>query len=259
MKEKFEKIEEFLTAIGLSVKDVVRFEFNKVFKNEETTDMKEKLKKFDEFIAIEGFDKEEVRNYILNVDAKNTFAEHKKNVEDMVSKRRAESQKLAKCFPTDDIRSKVLLFDYAFEGGKFASTSDAYPNCLGIVGWINPDPNAPEGDRIYVLLLKTRYFSYVEGYYLTEVNYLSDGRDTLQFIDYGKSFIFEWSFHLDYDKHILDQREKMIKKFMSRINSNAHCMFLFFGEAFMANLQCACYMYHGVALQHGTIRCFLNY
>ena len=55
--------------------------------------------------------------------------------------------------PENDIRSRAKLFDYAFEGGKFSSDKDAYPNCQGVVGWINPDTNAPEGDRIYVVLI----------------------------------------------------------------------------------------------------------
>ena len=55
-------------------------------------------------------------------------------------------------FSADDIRLRVSLFDYAFEGGKFSSDKDAYPNCQGVVGWINPDPNAREGDRVYVVL-----------------------------------------------------------------------------------------------------------
>ncbi len=262
MEEKFKKVDEFLVAIGLSETDFVRSEFSRVFKRNETADMVEKLKKLDEFIAIEGFDKKEVVDYIFQVHGRKTFAQHKKNMEEMISQKRTESQKLAKCFPTDDIRSKVLLFDYAFEGGKFASTSDAYPNCLGIVGWINPDPNAPIGDRLYVLLLEVRYFPYVDGYYLAEENYLSDGCDTMKFIDSGKSFILERSFkdvHYKYDKHGLDQREKMMKRFWVKIKTNAHCIGELVSTSFIVNFQCTYVLYHGIALQYGTIRCFLNY
>lgn len=262
MEEKFKKIDEFMVAIGLSVTDVVRSEWSRIFKRKETADVEEKLKKLDAFIAIEGLDKEKVFDYIFNVDAKNTFVEHKKAMEEMISQKRADSQNLVKCFPADDIRSKVLLFDYAFEGGKFASTSDAYPNCLGIVGWINPDPNAPEGDRLYVLLLEIRYFPYVDGYYLAEENYLSDGYDTMKFIDCSKSFMLERSFkevRHKYDRHVLDQRCEILNKALNRISSNGECIGELVSVAFITNFYCACDMYHGIALQHGTIRCFLNY
>ena len=36
---------------------------------------------------------------------------------------------------------------YAFEGGKFSKDPNAYPNCQGVVAWINPNPNAPIGER----------------------------------------------------------------------------------------------------------------
>ena len=36
---------------------------------------------------------------------------------------------------------------YAFAGGKFSPVSDTYPNCQGVVGWVNPDKSAPQGQR----------------------------------------------------------------------------------------------------------------
>ena len=36
---------------------------------------------------------------------------------------------------------------FAFEGGKFSPDPNAYWNCQGVVGWVNPNPNAPVGER----------------------------------------------------------------------------------------------------------------
>ena len=42
--------------------------------------------------------------------------------------------------------SQIVVGWYAFAGGKF-SKDPAYPNCQGVVAWINPNPNAPIGER----------------------------------------------------------------------------------------------------------------
>ena len=43
--------------------------------------------------------------------------------------------------------SEVKVGWYAFAGGKFSPDPNAYPNCQGVVGWVNPDKNAPQGQR----------------------------------------------------------------------------------------------------------------
>ena len=43
--------------------------------------------------------------------------------------------------------SEVKVGWYAFAGGKFSPVSDTYPNCQGVVGWVNPDKSAPQGQR----------------------------------------------------------------------------------------------------------------
>ena len=43
--------------------------------------------------------------------------------------------------------SEVEVGWYAFAGGKFSPDSDTYPNCQGVVGWVNPDKSAPKGQR----------------------------------------------------------------------------------------------------------------
>ena len=36
---------------------------------------------------------------------------------------------------------------YAFAGGKFSPDPNAYANCQGVVGWVNPYKSAPQGQR----------------------------------------------------------------------------------------------------------------
>ena len=43
--------------------------------------------------------------------------------------------------------SEVKVGWYAFAGGKFSPDPDSYPNCQGVVGWVNPDKSAPQGQR----------------------------------------------------------------------------------------------------------------
>ena len=43
--------------------------------------------------------------------------------------------------------SDVKVGWYAFAGGKFSPDPDSYPNCQGVVGWVNPDKSAPQGQR----------------------------------------------------------------------------------------------------------------
>ncbi len=43
--------------------------------------------------------------------------------------------------------SDVKVGWYAFAGGKFSPAPDAYANCQGVVGWVNPDKSAPIGQR----------------------------------------------------------------------------------------------------------------
>ena len=43
--------------------------------------------------------------------------------------------------------SDVKVGWYAFAGGKFSPNPNAYANCQGVVGWVNPDKSAPQGQR----------------------------------------------------------------------------------------------------------------
>ena len=115
--------------------------------------MEEKFEKIEALMAAEGITKEDVFSYCRAEREKEWAIQEKREKEVKQKAEEARRQKIAEAFPADDVRSKALLYDYAFEGGKFSSDKDAYPNCQGVVGWINPDPNAPEGDRVYVILL----------------------------------------------------------------------------------------------------------
>ena len=134
--------------------------------------MGEKYKKIEALMVAEGLTREEVISYLQSKAEVNSSEE--------LSIVNSE-------FPADDVRSQTKLHWYAFEGGKFSPDSKAYPNCQGVVGWINPDPNAPEGKRIYVVLPKQKKLSYYFSVDGIGVDGLFDGRaNTQKLIEYGK-------------------------------------------------------------------------
>lgn len=120
------------------------------------------------------------------------------------------------------------MYDYAFEGGKFSRNKDAYPNCQGVVGWINPDINAPEGDRIYVVLFDNERFHHQckEGvstldymkspsaFCRTGIDDLYDGRsNTKRWLEYGKQHDIKFEaaeFAFNYCKNGVKQGEAFI-------------------------------------------------
>ena len=90
-------------------------------------------------------------------------------------------------FSKDDIRRQTKLFWYAFEGKKFAPNYDAYPNCEGVVGWINPSPDARDGDKVYIVLSRRELCEYSDCDCETGARDLYDGRaNTLKLLKYGK-------------------------------------------------------------------------
>ena len=44
---------------------------------------------------------------------------------------------------------------FAFEGEKYSPNPKAYPNCQGVVSWVNPDKDAPVGKKALILLPET--------------------------------------------------------------------------------------------------------
>ena len=138
--------------------------------------MEEKYKKIEALMAAEGLTREDVIAYWQQKAQSSSKALQAKELTIVNPK-----------FPADDIRSQTKLFWYAFEGKKFSPDPKAYPNCQGVVGWINPDPDAPEGERIYVVLPEQQYLQYSTRYCLTGADDLYDGRaNTKKLIEYGK-------------------------------------------------------------------------
>ena len=83
--------------------------------------------------------------------------------------------------------SEVEVGWYAFAGGKFSPDSDAYPNCQGVVGWVNPDKNAPEGQRGLIITPDEVEMMWSDKYYETNIKDAYDGKgNTEKLIAYGK-------------------------------------------------------------------------
>ena len=83
--------------------------------------------------------------------------------------------------------SEVEVGWYAFAGGKFSPDSDAYPNCQGVVGWVNPDKNAPEGQRGLIITPDEVEMMWSDKYYETNIKDEYDGKgNTEKLIAYGK-------------------------------------------------------------------------
>ena len=142
--------------------------------------MKEKIEKLEKFMEAEGLTLEDVHAYCVNELEKERLSQEQKAKEE-------ERKKIAEIFPEDDVRSRALLYDYAFEGGKFSPEPNAYPNCQGVVGWINPDPDAPEGERVYIVLLEQKIMPYSSELCYVGADDSYDGRaNTLKLIEYGK-------------------------------------------------------------------------
>ena len=140
------------------------------------TIMKEKIKQLQKCMADIGLTQDEVMSYWQQ--------------KAQSSSKKLQVKELAVVnpdFPASDIRSQAKLFWYAFEGGTFSPDPNAYPNCQGVVGWINPDLNAPEGNKIYVVLPEQMCLPYSNKYCQTGADDLYDGRaNTLKLIEYGK-------------------------------------------------------------------------
>ena len=66
--------------------------------------------------------------------------------------------------------------DYAFVGGLFSPNPEAYPCCIGVIGWLNPDKNAPEGQQGLIVWPEQLVTSWTATPCLTGVSNLTDGR-----------------------------------------------------------------------------------
>ena len=84
--------------------------------------------------------------------------------------------------------SEVKVGWYAFAGGKFSPNPNAYPNCQGVVGWVNPDKSAPQGQRGLIVTRDQREKQWSRKDCKTYVRDQHDGKaNTEKLIAYGKA------------------------------------------------------------------------
>ena len=84
--------------------------------------------------------------------------------------------------------SDVKVGWYAFAGGKFSPDPDSYPNCQGVVGWVNPDKSAPKGQRGLIVTRDQREKQWSRKDCKTYVRDQHDGKaNTEKLIAYGKA------------------------------------------------------------------------
>ena len=87
----------------------------------------------------------------------------------------------------ENLSSKIEVGYYAFAGGKFSPDPNAYPNCQGVVAWLNPDPNAPIGKRGLILMPDAMLKLWADKNCETGIDDEEDGQaNTRSLIAYGK-------------------------------------------------------------------------
>ena len=85
--------------------------------------------------------------------------------------------------------SEVKVGWYAFAGGKFSPVSDTYPNCQGVVGWVNPDKSAPQGQRGLIVTPDEVKKAWSDKGCETNIKDEHDGKgNTEKLIAYGKKY-----------------------------------------------------------------------
>ena len=84
--------------------------------------------------------------------------------------------------------SDVKVGWYAFAGGKFSPVSDTYPNCQGVVGWVNLDKSAPKGQRGLIVTPDEVSKAWSDKHCKTDIKDEYDGKgNTEKLIAYGKT------------------------------------------------------------------------
>ena len=90
-------------------------------------------------------------------------------------------------FDKNDIRSRVKIGWFVFAGGYVSSDKDAYPNCQGVVGIINDDPNAKESNRIKVVLRHQEKLKWCEdAIYVVAIDDYNGKENTRKLLECGK-------------------------------------------------------------------------
>jgi len=70
--------------------------------------------------------------------------------------------------------------DYAFRSGLFSPHPETYPFCIGVIGWLNPDKNAPKGQRGLIVWPEQIVASWMQTPSLTGVADCSNGKANTQ-------------------------------------------------------------------------------
>lgn len=77
---------------------------------------------------------------------------------------------------------------YAFADGKFSPEPDSYPNCWGVVGWVNPDKRAPQGRRGLIVVPDAIRASWSGKNCKTDIKNIYDGQSNMsRLLVYGRS------------------------------------------------------------------------
>ena len=154
LETKLKKLDESLQALGLSKDELfVHLLREKGFSLEDLNGLKKQAKS-ETYVAVQGW-----RDYpIINPN-----------------------------FGGNDIRSRVQVGWYAFAGGHFSADKNAYPNCQGVIGIINDDPDTEEGYRVKVVLRHQGKLEWCEKIIYTGVADVNNGKEnTRRLLEYGK-------------------------------------------------------------------------
>ena len=85
--------------------------------------------------------------------------------------------------------SEIKVGWYAFAGGKFSPDPNAYANCQGVVGWINADKSAPQGQRGLIVTPDEVQKAWSDKDCETNIKDEYDGKgNTEKLIAYGKKY-----------------------------------------------------------------------
>ncbi len=85
-------------------------------------------------------------------------------------------------------KNKIKVGWYAFEGGNFSPIPNAYPNCQGVVAWLNPNKFARKGQRGLILIPEDIKAVWSNEYCEVDVTDKNDGYcNTQKILAYGKA------------------------------------------------------------------------